>query len=137
MKNQKDPRDSLHHGGWMMKIISWFLLVILMFFLPNEIISFYGRQYFPLKVLSKPCIAVFLFIFHCLEMMMIINFILNFWTQRNFWTRYCDRNSIGCPIQHILIIRYDIYFTVFWRFCGDSFSLSLFLWTASGAPSDK
>lgn len=41
IKNQKDPRDSLHHGGWMMKIISWCLIVILMFFLPNGIISFY------------------------------------------------------------------------------------------------
>jgi len=41
VKNQKDPRDSVHHGGWMMKVISWFLLVIFMFFLPNEIISFY------------------------------------------------------------------------------------------------
>ncbi|KAJ0794752.1 putative serine incorporator/TMS membrane protein [Helianthus annuus] len=41
VKNQKDPRDSLHHGGWMMKIICWCLLVIFMFFLPNEIISFY------------------------------------------------------------------------------------------------
>ncbi|XP_052181753.1 uncharacterized protein LOC127794576 [Diospyros lotus] len=41
VKNQKDPRDGLHHGGWMMKIICWCLLVIFMFFLPNEIISFY------------------------------------------------------------------------------------------------
>lgn len=41
VKNQKDPRDSLHHGGWMMKIISWCVLVLLMFFLPNEFISLY------------------------------------------------------------------------------------------------
>ncbi|XP_021829377.1 probable serine incorporator [Prunus avium] len=41
VKSQKDPRDSLHHGGWMMKIISWCLLVIFMFFIPNEIVSFY------------------------------------------------------------------------------------------------
>lgn len=41
VKSQKDPRDGLHHGGWMMKIICWCLLVIFMFFLPNEIISFY------------------------------------------------------------------------------------------------
>ncbi|CAH1419043.1 unnamed protein product [Lactuca virosa] len=38
---RKDPRDSLHHGGWMMKVICWCLLVIFMFFLPNEIVSFY------------------------------------------------------------------------------------------------
>ncbi|XP_057767747.1 uncharacterized protein LOC130988021 [Salvia miltiorrhiza] len=41
VKNQKDPRDNLHHGGWMMKIICWCILVILMFFLPNGIVSFY------------------------------------------------------------------------------------------------
>ncbi|KAI7985505.1 putative serine incorporator [Camellia lanceoleosa] len=41
VKSQKDPRDGLHHGGWMMKIICWCLLVIFMFFLPNDIISFY------------------------------------------------------------------------------------------------
>ncbi|XP_057791505.1 uncharacterized protein LOC131008591 [Salvia miltiorrhiza] len=41
VKSQKDPRDSVHHGGWMMKIISWCILVILMFFVPNGIISFY------------------------------------------------------------------------------------------------
>ncbi|XP_015570894.1 probable serine incorporator isoform X1 [Ricinus communis] len=41
VKSQKDPRDGLHHGGWMMKIICWCVLVIFMFFLPNEIVSFY------------------------------------------------------------------------------------------------
>ncbi|OMO65935.1 TMS membrane protein/tumor differentially expressed protein [Corchorus olitorius] len=38
---RRDPRDGLHHGGWMMKIICWFILVILMFFVPNEVIGFY------------------------------------------------------------------------------------------------
>lgn len=47
VKNQKDPRDGLHHGGWMMKVICWCLLVIFMFFLPNEIISFYGKAFSP------------------------------------------------------------------------------------------
>lgn len=41
VRSQKDPRDSLHHGGWMMKIICWCLLVIFMFFLPNEVIDLY------------------------------------------------------------------------------------------------
>ncbi|XP_041994873.1 probable serine incorporator [Salvia splendens] len=41
VRSQKDPRDNVHHGGWMMKIITWCILVILMFFVPNGIISFY------------------------------------------------------------------------------------------------
>jgi len=46
VKTQRDPRDGMHHGGWMMKIICWFLLVIFMFFVPNEIIGFYGKNFF-------------------------------------------------------------------------------------------
>ncbi|ERN07099.1 probable serine incorporator [Amborella trichopoda] len=41
VKNQKDPRDSLHHGGWMVKIVTWCIVVILMFFLSNGIVEFY------------------------------------------------------------------------------------------------
>lgn len=41
VKTQKDPRDGLHHGGWMAKVVCWCILVILMFFVPNEIVSFY------------------------------------------------------------------------------------------------
>lgn len=59
VKNQKDPRDSLHHGGWMMKVICWCILVILMFFLPNGIISFYGKydslEFMLLHELSSTC----------------------------------------------------------------------------------
>lgn len=43
IKDQKDPRDRLHHGGWMAKIVCWFVLVILMFFIPNGVVSFYGE----------------------------------------------------------------------------------------------
>ncbi|KAJ7980130.1 Serine incorporator [Quillaja saponaria] len=42
VKDQNDRRDSWHHGGWMAKIVIWVLLVILMFFLPDVIISIYG-----------------------------------------------------------------------------------------------
>ncbi|GAB2219979.1 hypothetical protein Droror1_Dr00007620 [Drosera rotundifolia] len=44
VKNQRDPRDSIHHGGWMMKMISWCLVVVFMFFLPNEAISLYEKS---------------------------------------------------------------------------------------------
>ncbi|KZV20762.1 serine incorporator 3-like [Dorcoceras hygrometricum] len=42
VKDQNDKRDSLHHGGWIAKMVVWTLLVILMFFLPNAFISVYG-----------------------------------------------------------------------------------------------
>lgn len=41
IKDQKDPRDKLHHGGWMGKIFVWCVVVILMFFVPNGAVSFY------------------------------------------------------------------------------------------------
>lgn len=44
IKDQKDPRDRLHHGGWMAKIFCWCVVVILMFFVPNGLVSFYGEE---------------------------------------------------------------------------------------------
>lgn len=41
IKDQNDKRDSWHHGGWCAKIIIWAMLVVLMFFLPNVVISIY------------------------------------------------------------------------------------------------
>ncbi|KAJ4954680.1 hypothetical protein NE237_011463 [Protea cynaroides] len=42
VKDQNDRRDSWHHGGWIFKIVVWLLLIILMFFVPNVVISIYG-----------------------------------------------------------------------------------------------
>ncbi|KAA3485471.1 putative serine incorporator [Gossypium australe] len=42
VKDQNDRRDSWHHGGWIAKMVIWILLVILMFFLPNVVITVYG-----------------------------------------------------------------------------------------------
>ncbi|CAI9285365.1 unnamed protein product [Lactuca saligna] len=42
VKDQNDTRDAWHHGGWIFKIVIWALLIILMFFLPNPVISVYG-----------------------------------------------------------------------------------------------
>ncbi|RRT55833.1 hypothetical protein BHE74_00056816 [Ensete ventricosum] len=44
VKDQNDKRDSWHHGGWIVKIIIWALLIVLMFFLPNIVITIYGNQ---------------------------------------------------------------------------------------------
>ena len=43
IKDQKDPRDKIHHGGWMAKIFCWAVIVFLMFFVPNGVVSFYGE----------------------------------------------------------------------------------------------
>ncbi|GLT97915.1 hypothetical protein SLE2022_154570 [Rubroshorea leprosula] len=42
VKDQNDQRDSWHHGGWIAKMVIWLLLVVLMFFLPNVVVSIYG-----------------------------------------------------------------------------------------------
>ncbi|KAF3457208.1 hypothetical protein FNV43_RR01865 [Rhamnella rubrinervis] len=55
VKDQSDRRDSWHHGGWMAKTVIWILLIILMFFLPNVVISIYG-------ILSKFGAGLFLLV---------------------------------------------------------------------------
>ncbi|GAB2295176.1 hypothetical protein Dimus_029350 [Dionaea muscipula] len=42
VKDQNDRRDGWHHGGWVAKMIIWLMLVILMFFVPNIVITIYG-----------------------------------------------------------------------------------------------
>ncbi|CAH9146208.1 unnamed protein product [Cuscuta epithymum] len=42
VKDQNDRRDSVHHGGWVLKFAVWVVLLILMFFLPNTMINFYA-----------------------------------------------------------------------------------------------
>ncbi|KAH7353116.1 hypothetical protein KP509_19G079300 [Ceratopteris richardii] len=41
VKDQRDVRDSWHHGGWLVKFIMWAVLIALMFFLPNGVIYAY------------------------------------------------------------------------------------------------
>ena len=45
VKDQNDRRDSWQHGGWTVKFVIWLLLTILMFFMPNVVISIYGQFY--------------------------------------------------------------------------------------------
>ncbi|XP_026445149.1 probable serine incorporator [Papaver somniferum] len=42
VKNQNDKRHVIHHRGGTVKIVVWALLLVLMFFVPDNIISFYG-----------------------------------------------------------------------------------------------
>lgn len=63
VKDQNDRRDSWHHGGWIFKMIIWVLLVVLMFFLPNEVISIYG-------IMSKFGAGLFLLV----QVIMLLDF---------------------------------------------------------------
>ncbi|KAM7277988.1 hypothetical protein ACFE04_005122 [Oxalis oulophora] len=42
VKDQNDTRDSWQHGGWIAKMVIWLILVLLMFFMPNPVISVYS-----------------------------------------------------------------------------------------------
>ncbi|XP_011010290.1 PREDICTED: probable serine incorporator [Populus euphratica] len=55
VKDKNDRRDSWHHGGWIAKMVIWLLLVVLMFFLPDSVISVYG-------ILSKFGAGLFLLV---------------------------------------------------------------------------
>ncbi len=44
VKDQRDYRDSWHHGGWMAKLIIWCITIILMFFVPNGVANAYGLK---------------------------------------------------------------------------------------------
>ena len=46
VKDQNDRRDAWHHGGWIAKFAIWVVLVVLMFFVPNIVISVYGKLFF-------------------------------------------------------------------------------------------
>lgn len=43
VKDQNDRRDGWHHDGWIAKMIMWLLLVlVVLFFMPNIVITIYG-----------------------------------------------------------------------------------------------
>ncbi|MBA0626983.1 hypothetical protein Godav_004546 [Gossypium davidsonii] len=87
VKNQRDPRDGLHHGRWMMKIVCWFILVILMFFVPNEIISFY-------ETISKFGSGLFLLI----QVVLLLDFVHG-WNDK--WVGYDE--------QFWLVLLFDVF----------------------------
>jgi serine incorporator 1/3 len=44
VKDQNDRRDAWHHGGWIAKIAVWAVLIVLMFCVPNIVITIYGKS---------------------------------------------------------------------------------------------
>ena len=44
VKDQNDRRDAWHHGGWIAKVAVWAVLIVLMFCVPNIVITIYGKS---------------------------------------------------------------------------------------------
>ncbi|CAI9113825.1 OLC1v1014508C1 [Oldenlandia corymbosa var. corymbosa] len=109
VKNQRDPRDSVHHGGWMMKVICWFVLVILMFFVPNELISFY-------EATSKFGSGLFLLV----QVVLLLDFVHG-WNDK--WVGYDEQFWY----MALLVVSLVCYIATF-AFSG----LLFYLFTASG-----
>ncbi|XP_039130984.1 probable serine incorporator [Dioscorea cayenensis subsp. rotundata] len=109
IKDQKDPRDRIHHGGWMAKIVCWCIIVFLMFFVPNGFVSFY-------ESISKFGSGLFLLV----QVVLLLDFVHSWndnWVQRDeqFW------------YMALLIVSLVCYLATF------SFSGLLFHWfTPSG-----
>lgn len=43
VKDQRDQRDGWHHGGWMLKLCLWGLLILLAFLAPTGLVGAYGE----------------------------------------------------------------------------------------------
>ncbi|KAG5560068.1 hypothetical protein RHGRI_003380 [Rhododendron griersonianum] len=63
VKDQNDTRDSWHHGGWAVKLVIWVLLTIVMFFMPNVVITVYGQLHLHNQVLFRVLFRV-CYMFH-------------------------------------------------------------------------
>ncbi|KAF5736816.1 serine incorporator [Tripterygium wilfordii] len=90
IKDQNDRRDVWHHGAWTAKMVIWILLVILMFFVPNVVISIYGT-------LSKFGAGLFLLV----QVIILLDFVH---TWNDAWVAKDERKwyiallavSVGC-----------------------------------------
>ncbi|KAM0849123.1 hypothetical protein ACQ4PT_053924 [Festuca glaucescens] len=83
IKDQKDPRDKVHHGGWMAKIFCWVVIVFLMFFVPNGVVSFY-------ESISKFGSGLFLLV----QVVLLLDFVHGWnenWVAKDeqFWSVVC------------------------------------------------
>ncbi|VAH49058.1 unnamed protein product [Triticum turgidum subsp. durum] len=75
VKDQNDRRDAWHHGGWIAKFAIWVVLVVLMFFVPNIVISVY-------EILSKFGSGLFLLV----QVVMLLDFTNNWndsWVEKD------------------------------------------------------
>ena len=60
VKDQNDRRDALHHGGWIAKFAVWAVVVVLMFFVPNVVVTVSGKLFllFISYIVKFICIAM-------------------------------------------------------------------------------
>ncbi|WVZ59652.1 hypothetical protein U9M48_009764 [Paspalum notatum var. saurae] len=75
IKDQNDRRDAWHHGGWTAKIAVWAVLIVLMFCVPNIVITIY-------EVLSKFGSGLFLLV----QVVMLLDFTNNWndsWVEKD------------------------------------------------------
>ncbi|KAF7009785.1 hypothetical protein CFC21_024286 [Triticum aestivum] len=75
VKDQNDRRDAWHHGGWIAKFAIWVVLVVLMFFVPNIVITVY-------EILSKFGSGLFLLV----QVVMLLDFTNNWndsWVEKD------------------------------------------------------
>lgn len=98
VKDQKDVRDSWHHGGWLIKFIMWSLLIVLMFFLPNEAIYAY-------ESMSKFGSGIFLLI----QVILLLDFTHSWnaaWVQKDekFWYIALLIASLFCYLGTFTIV---------------------------------
>ncbi|XP_031395247.1 serine incorporator 3 [Punica granatum] len=97
IKDQNDRRDSWQHGGWIAKMVIWLLLVVLMFFLPNVVISIYAT-------ISKFGAALFLLV----QVLILLDFTHSWndaWVEKDEqkWYIALLAVSIGCYIAAFTI----------------------------------
>ncbi|KAK1570080.1 hypothetical protein QYE76_067192 [Lolium multiflorum] len=104
VKDQNDQRDAWHHGGWIAKFAVWAVLVILMFFVPNVVVTIY-------EVLSKFGSGLFLLV----QVVMLLDF------TNNWNDSWVEKDEKKWEIA-LLVVTVVCYLSTF------AFSGVLFMW---------
>ncbi|KAG2536942.1 probable serine incorporator isoform X1 [Panicum virgatum] len=104
IKDQNDRRDAWHHGGWIAKIAVWAVLIVLMFCVPNIVITIY-------EVLSKFGSGLFLLV----QVAMLLDF------TNNWNDSWVEKDEQKWEIA-LLVVTVVCYLSTF------AFSGVLFMW---------
>ncbi|OEL14627.1 Serine incorporator 3 [Dichanthelium oligosanthes] len=104
IKDQNDRRDAWHHGGWIAKIAFWAVLIVLMFCVPNIVITIY-------EVLSKFGSGLFLLV----QVVMLLDF------TNNWNDSWVEKDEQKWEIA-LLVVTVVCYLSTF------AFSGVLFMW---------